>query len=246
MVFSDADIEQFLTDGFAILRGGFPRELAAEGRAFIWTQVLSWEDCTTWNQPMVHVRKAFGNEPFNRVMNPRLRAALDELMGADRGTIHENFGWWPILFPGFPGPGGWHVDGTNFQHHLTSPEQGLVTLFLFSDVRPGDGGTAVFRGSHHAVARLLAEAEPAGLSPEELEAKLPKVDPAQVIELTGEAGDVAMLHPFLVHGFSANEGTRIRFACNPLYQLKEPMQLERPDGSYSPVEEAIRRALRPA
>ena len=32
-------------------------------------------------------------------------------------------------------------------------------------------------------------------------------------------------------------------ACNPQYQLKEPMQIDRADGAYSPVEEAIRAAL---
>ena len=40
-----------------------------------------------------------------------------------------------------------------------------------------------------------------------------------------------------------NRGSRIRFACNPQYQLKEPMQLDRAGAAYSPVEETIREAL---
>lgn len=226
-----------------MLRGGFPHEAAAECRDFVWQQIPSWQNCITAGQPLVHVQRSFSGEPFHRVMTARVRFAIDELTGVDRAEIHESFGWWPVLFPGFPGPGGWHVDGSNFHHYLTSREQGLVTLFLFSDIGPGDGGTPVVRGSHHAVARLLAAAEPAGLSLGELQARLPEVNPAQVIEVAGEAGDVAMLHPMLIHGFGPNRGTRIRFACNPQYQLKEPMKLDRPDGSYSPVEEAIRRAL---
>jgi hypothetical protein len=136
------------------------------------------------------------------------------------------------------------VGGDDFHHHLTSPEQGLVTVFFFSDVSFGDGGTAVAVGSHRTVAQLLAGAEPTGLGYNDLLRKLPRVYRSQVVELTGEAGDVAMLHPLLVHRSSANTGTKVRFACNPRYALKEPMQLDRADGAYSPVEEAIRRALR--
>jgi hypothetical protein len=51
------------------------------------------------------------------------------------------------------------------------------------------------------------------------------------------------MHPLLIHGFGPNRGNKIRFACNPLLPLKEPMQLDRSDGAYSPVEEAIRRAI---
>jgi Phytanoyl-CoA dioxygenase (PhyH) len=243
MVFSGPEIEQFIADGFVMLRGAFPREVAAECREFIWKQIGLWENCTSFDQPIVVVQKSFSGEPFDRVMNPRLKTALDELLGKDRFIVNEGFGWWTVLFPGFPGWGSWHVDGENYRHRLTSREQGLVPVFLFSDVGPGDGGTPLVRGSHHAVARLLAEAEPSGMDYGELNEKLPPVDPGKVTEVTGEAGDVAMVHPFLIHGFGPNRGKKIRFACNPQYQLKEPMNLDRPDGSYSPIEKAIRQAL---
>jgi uncharacterized protein (DUF433 family) len=191
---------------------------------------------------MIHLRRGFRDAPFDRVMNPRLATAMDQLMGAGHWIFDGSFGWWPVLLPGFPGPGGWHVDGIS-QHHLTAPEKGLVTLFLFSDIEAGDGGTPMVRGSHRAVAHILAQAEPAGLSPDQLLSQLPPVDPAQVVEITGDAGDVAMLHPLMIHGFGPNRGSRIRFACNPLIRLKQPMKLDRADGTHSPVEDAVRRAL---
>jgi uncharacterized protein (DUF433 family) len=231
-------------EGFVILHEGFSRQIAAEGRAFIWKEMnLPSDDPAAWKESVIHLQKNFICSPFDQVMNPRLQTAVGELMGENRGIIHHQFGWWPILFPGFPGPGGWHVDGSNFHHHLTSREQGLVTLYLFSDMEPGDGGTPMIRGSHQVVARLLAEAEPAGLSHEELTKMLPLADLTRVAQVTGEAGDVAMLHPFLIHGFGPNVGSRVRFACNPQYPLKEAMETDRPDGQHSPVEEAIRRAL---
>jgi Phytanoyl-CoA dioxygenase (PhyH) len=244
MIFSETGIERFMTDGYVVLRRGFSREVAAEGRAFVWRKLgLPPDDPAAWHRRMIHVRELFSNDPFDRILNPRLEVGLDQIMGSGRATIHNHFGWWPVLFPGFKGRGGWHVDGDDFHHHLTSLEQGLVTVFLFSDVSPGDGGTAVAVGSHHAVARLLADAEPSGLRYKDLLRKLPSVGASQVVELTGKAGDVAMLHPFLIHRSCANTGTKVRFACNPRYSLKEPMQLDRADRAYSPVEEAIRRAL---
>ncbi len=243
MVWSEAEIERFVEEGFLILRDAFAREVAEEGREFIWQKMgLSPDAPADWSEPIIHIQEGFSCAPFDRVMNPRLEAGLSELMGPGRGVLHGYLGWWPVLFPGFEGPGGWHVDG-HFQHHLTSREQGLVTLLLFSDIEPGDGGTAIWPGSHHTIARMLAEAEPDGLSPEALNANLPEVDLDQVVEVTGKAGDVAMLHPMLIHGFSANRGRRARFACNPQFPLKDALKIDRPDGAYSPVERAIRAAL---
>lgn len=243
MVFSEAEREQFIDEGLVVLRRGFDRGVAEKGRAFLWREIgLSEADPSAWDKDIIHVQKNFRGPPFERVLNPRLRAAFEELMGAGRGVLHEAFGWWPVLFPGFPGPGGWHVDG-HFHHHLSSAEQGLVTLYLFSDVGAGDGGTPVVRGSHRVVAQLLAASEPGGLSAAELAARLPQPEPSQIVCVEGEAGDVAMLHPFVIHGFGPNAGTRVRFACNPQYPLRERMSLERSDGDHSPVEEAIRRAI---
>jgi hypothetical protein len=262
MTLSAEERERFVADGFVVVRRAFPREVAEAGCAFV-SKLIGVPDVpppdvdlpaiaarlvadgvftATHEQPMVHVQHAFGGPPFDRVLTPRLRTALDEIMGVGRFVVHDKYGWWPVLFPGFPGPGGWHVDSVPM-HHLTSPERGLVTVFLFSDVGPGEGGTPFVRGSHAAVARMIADAEPAGVMNEALVAALPTPESDEIVHLTGEAGDVALMHPFLMHGFGPNRGTRLRFACNPLYALREPMQLERADGAYSPVEEATRRAL---
>jgi hypothetical protein len=241
--FSEAEIEQFIAEGFVILREGFSRDVADKGREFIWRKIGAWEDCFPLDHWRVNIRNHYGEEPFCRLMNARLQTALGDLMGINRYVMHQAFGWWQILFPGFRGARNWHVDGEHFRHHLTSREHGIVGLLLFSDIGPGDGGTHLVRGSHSAVTRLFGQAGPGGLDNQQLNENLPPVDPADVVEVTGEAGDVVMLHPLLIHGFSSNRGNRIRFACNPHFQLKEPLSLDRPDGLYSPIEESIRRAL---
>ena len=45
MVFSGAEIEQFMSEGFVVLREGFSRDVAAAGRTFIWDRIgFSWKD----------------------------------------------------------------------------------------------------------------------------------------------------------------------------------------------------------
>jgi hypothetical protein len=61
---------------------------------------------------------------------------------------------------------------------------------------------------------------------------------------TGDAGTVYLCHPFLVHAAQPHRGTRPRFMAQPPLLPVGHLQLERADGDYSPVEEAVRRALR--
>jgi len=182
-------------------------------------------------------------------MNERLAAGLDQIVGVNRWRAPQVYGWWSLLLPGFAGPGGWHVDGGSLRSsgQLTEHRHALVTLFLFSDVGPGDGGTAMIRGSHLVVARAIADAG-GGVSWDALKPVLSAagvLDPSesQIAHLVGQAGDVALMHPFLIQGFGANKGTRIRFACNPLVQLKDDARVDRSDGRYSAVELALRKGL---
>lgn len=54
-------------------------------------------------------------------------------------------------------PDGWHVDGDFFAHFLDSPEQALLVLPLFTDVRPGGGATALCPAALTEIARYLYE-----------------------------------------------------------------------------------------
>jgi hypothetical protein len=63
---------------------------------------------------------------------------------------------------------------------------------------------------------------------------------------TGEAGTVYLCHPFLVHAAQVHRGTRPRFLAQPPLLPGQPLLLDRVDGAYSPVEQAIRIALQVA
>lgn len=60
---------------------------------------------------------------------------------------------------------------------------------------------------------------------------------------TGQAGDVYLCHPFLIHAAQRNRAGRPKFMAQPPLLLREPCVLDRADGAYSPVEQAIRDGL---
>lgn len=55
-------------------------------------------------------------------------------------------------------------------------------------------------------------------------------------EVTGEVGDVFLLHPLMLHSASRNLLRTPRIITNPPVSLKEPFNLSRPDGKYNLVE----------
>jgi hypothetical protein len=59
----------------------------------------------------------------------------------------------------------------------------------------------------------------------------------------GKSGTVYLCYPFLVHAAQPNRGKKPRFLAQPpLYPAGE-CRIQRKDGSFSPVEKAIRRGI---
>jgi hypothetical protein len=113
-------------------------------------------------------------------------------------------------------------------------------LFLFSDVAEADAPTRILTGSHLHVARLLQPAGEAGMEFMELASQLDTCMELPLALATGEAGTVYLCHPFLVHAAQPHLGSQPRFMAQPPLYPAVPFQLQRYDGAYSPVEQAIR------
>jgi hypothetical protein len=248
----EAQIQQFITDGFVRLDDCFPRELADEGRELLWRDTgCVPHDRTTWTKPVIRLGD-YGQEPFRKAVNmPRLHAAFDQLVGPGRWLPRSSLGTFPIRFPGCDDPGdtGWHAEASfegsdgSWRSNVSSHGRALLMLFLFSDVSDTDAPTRIRVGSHLDVPRLLQPAGEAGLSFLELAEKLDVTANRPVALATGEAGTVYLCHPFLVHAAQRHEGTTPRFMAQPPLYPAEPLQLHRDDGGYSPVEIAIRLGL---
>jgi hypothetical protein len=254
---SDAQLQQFIQDGFVRIDKAFPRELAEEARAIMWRDIpFDPKDSTTWTQPVIRL-PGYGQEPFRKAVNtPVLHSAFDQLVGKGRWLQRTSLGTFPVRFPhpDDPGDAGWHVDvsfpgddcGPNerdfsrWRVNLTSRGRALLMLFLFSDVGELDAPTRIRSGSHLDMARFLEPAGDAGISHMALE----NVGAGRPEALaTGEAGTVYLCHPFLVHAAQLHRGSTPRFMAQPPLHPAEPFRLERENGDYSPVEIAIRLAL---
>ncbi|HYF49681.1 MAG TPA: hypothetical protein VEJ63_09760 [Planctomycetota bacterium] len=253
-VLTPSEAEQFVELGYVLVRNVFPESAAAEVRQVIWKKIgLPEDDPAGWTKPVVHLQEGIKGGPVEKCFTPRLWDAFDDVMGEGRYNKGMWLGWWPVAFPGFDKPPwtepqkGWHVDGQQFHHHVDSADQGLLPIFIFSQIDPGDGGTCLEERSHFKTARVLRDSEPGGLDVHELAKRVNALPRGKVIETNGKPGDVLLMHPFMAHARSNNTGKRVRFICNPCFSLKEKMNLNRanPD-EYSLVERAIVKALAPA
>jgi hypothetical protein len=257
--FGEDRIQQFIHDGFVKVEAAFPRDLADLARSILWRDTGCDEhDPKTWTKPVIRLG-LYGQEPFVRAANtPLLHNAFDQLAGRGRWLPRLNLGTFPIRFPSRddPGDAGWHVDTSfppegddrgdflNWHVNLASKGRCLLMLFLFSDVGKNDAPTRIRVGSHLDVARMLAPAGEKGLSLKKLAARgFAETDARRQVLATGDAGTVYLCHPFLVHAAQPNRGTRPRFLAQPPLPPAEPFLLDRTDGAYSPVEQAIRLAL---
>jgi hypothetical protein len=252
MALDPEQVRRFIDDGFLRLEQAFSHELADECRNILWRDTgCDPHDPATWTKPVVRLGD-YAQEPFRLAANtPRLHAAFDQIVGAGRWIPRPSLGTFPIRFPSAddPGDAGWHVDGSYYgddgslRLNVTSRGRALLMLFLFSDVGIDDAPTRIRVGSHLDVPRLLEPAGDAGLSFLELAEKLDLGTRRPLAFAVGEPGDVYLCHPFLVHAAQTHRGSAPRFMAQPPLYPAQPMELERADGSYSPVERAIRIGL---
>ncbi|CAH0521767.1 unnamed protein product [Peronospora belbahrii] len=249
-------IKRFIRDGFVLLSGAFSSSTAQKCRELIWQRLAQdgiTKDSSTWveRHGIAELYTMEDNLVWADVITPRLKRALDQLCGPNQW---EDFGlgWWMITFPGQAEPpwdaaGKWHVDGASYQHHVDSRESGLLAIFLFSDIGPCEGGTALSVGSHKEIAKLLKKNEPRGMKGGAVSYQARQFRRREVVEVNGKAGDVMLVHPFMLHARSKNLGQKgvesVRIMCNPNVRLHRKMNLNRPDGNFSPVEQAVVDAL---
>jgi ectoine hydroxylase-related dioxygenase (phytanoyl-CoA dioxygenase family) len=115
----------------------------------------------------------------------------------------------------------------------------LLMLFLFSDVEEDDAPTRIRVGSHLDVPAALAPAGERGMFFGDASERLPNVHGRE----HGQAGDVYLCHPFLVHAADRNRRRRPRFVSQPGLFWQEPLDLAGAPCPGCPVEAAIRIGL---
>ncbi|MDE0038565.1 MAG: hypothetical protein OXU77_13585 [Gammaproteobacteria bacterium] len=270
-----AEAAHFVEHGYVVIKAAFPREMADVVCESAWTELeaeyrIERTDPHTWKgvsmgrgrmQGYVRTQGSGARFPLKTHAPRAFAAQADVVGGADRLAESGDGLCWrdavignfrvpngPAWQPPAPRQPGWHKDGHHFRHFINSPEQGLLTVPIYTDILPRSGGTFIARDSIAPVARLLARC-PAGVHPDGTQAGylIPGLieQCSDFAELTGEAGDVVLVHPYMLHRVSVNASVRPRFIANMPVVLAQPMCFDRPpDDAYSLVELAVLRALK--
>lgn len=251
-ILNESLVEKFIIDGFVKIENAFPKELAAKGREILWADTgCDPDNPATWTKPVIRLGD-YPQAPFREAVNmPILHAAFDKLVGKGRWLPRYSLGTFPVRFPSDEEPGdtGWHAEASfagddgSWRLNVNSKGRALLMLFLFSDINEEDAPTRILAGSHLDVPSILKPAGENGLSFIELAQKLTTTLDRPLVHATGEAGTVYLCHPFLIHAAQPHHGTSPRFLAQPPLMPSIPLQLEREDGDYSPVEIAVRMGL---
>jgi hypothetical protein len=254
------DRDDFISSGFTVLRHAVPRTVAAECADVVWRSLgVEPHDPGTWPGPVAHAQPT-GPSFHLAASASAVASAVDQLVGAGRWQPRvSNIGNCVARFPTGEDSKdtGWHIDASYHPDDLPWPSadgqpwrvnvhsrgRGALLLYLLTDITADDAPTRVRVGSHLDVARLLAGSGAAGIPVPELDAVDAVSVSCPVLDLTGEAGDVVVCHPFLVHAAQVHRGSSPRLIAQPGVLLREPYALTDRSSSAPPVEAAILAAL---
>lgn len=221
---TDAEMEQFWTEGYLLVKGVLSKAEAEHYRQVILGMVprdLSVpEYWSSWmGRLKPHSRAGdgtidvpeliplFGNEKMYAVAaqlfgTSRLRA-IDGSVGITlKNDSHRDTALSQTL----------HIDAsvpTDVDDFLFTPEEVQIGgCFYLTDVEPEGGGIHVVPGGHRRVEEEAKEA-PQG---RHLHNNWKKIEHMDSVEVTGEAGDFAMLHHLMPHGAAHNRRSTARVA----------------------------------
>jgi hypothetical protein len=253
---NDREVSQFIEEGFVRIENAFSRELAVTVVNILWNDIPfdRW-DPVTWTEPVVRLGM-YHQQPFvDSVNTPKLHAAYDQLIGANRWIPCRLVGTFPVRFPSTKKPNdtGKHIDASfpaeepdnyfKWRVNIKSRGRALLMLVLYSDIGDNDAPTLIDKGSHWDVAKLLSSEGDAGLSFIELADKLKTLPRREEVVAVGKAGTVYLCHPFLVHGAQAHHGTVPKFMAQPPLLPKGDFFTDVSMHPLAPVEWAIQRVL---
>jgi len=234
-VLTAEQLHELNTTGITYLRGALPRAEADAIAEQVWVAFAARgvvrEDRSTWptgilESKLQKLRKSGVFAPFG---TSEVGAVLTELLG---GAWKELDSWGGALIS-FPIPGPWRMPKKMWHFDFPaagSPDRpGIMRLFGFvNDVVPQGGGTLVIEGSHELVRRYVAAAPDhnAGSSAQVKKRlareypwfEAPVAEPTEIdgvrvraTELTGQAGDIALMLPWTMHNINMNCADQPRF-----------------------------------
>ncbi len=247
---TEEQAQEFIEKGYLTLKSCFSREIAKS-----WTDQafgrLGYreDDPSTWEKPIVWLdhhnklpvwdfaAKAWGGicdvvggqdriDGTTRYIESQHFTSIEPFKWSDSFVVNFRMGTdQPWQAPSAQHKG-WHKDGSFFRHFLDSWEQALLVIVIWSDIEHQGGGTFIAPDSIKTMAKFFRE-HPEGVTPEDIDFQNLIAECNEFVEVTGEVGDVIIMHPYMLHASSPNHSGKVRFITNPPVILKEPLNLNR-------------------
>jgi hypothetical protein len=218
-VLSEAQLTQYAEEGYLLVSGLIPPDVAAAAEAAMW-RLLEADpaDVTSWAgvSPGHHV---YEEPALLRCYTPEFLTAAAELAGDDPSTFQPPRRAYTINI--FPQPGEWawpspHIDHAIREHgHRTFPRAFRVaTMTYLNDGLSHGAATVVWPGSHRRI-EALARSDPERYEMMwQLGKEIQKAGLGEPVELLARRGDVLFYHYLCAHAGSKNVSAHPRLAMN--------------------------------
>lgn len=258
---TQSEVQAFIRDGYVPVRGAIARDVVEACQNVVWDELggrgIRRDEPSTWRAPVVRLPCPEGGPFVAAGTATALWEAYDQLLGEGTWWRREGVGGSiPVRFPSEtdPGDAGWHVDASfqgpdgRYRVNVGSQMRGLLSIVLLTDVDRESAPTRILEGSHLDIPGVLASAGGEGVAFEDLMPRVPAATLQREVALaTGDAGDVYVCHPFVVHAATwPHRGRRPRMIAQPGVATHRPFALAADATEYDvcPVEAAILRGLR--
>lgn len=249
-ILTQEQADHFVEKGFVKIKACFEKADVQDWLDLSYVRLgYDKDDPSTWEEERIHM-PSMNRRKVAELAPKAWHGICDVMGGAERIDGEPSWGDGFIINfnkdaddPWKPSAerGGWHKDGNFFRHFLDSSEQGLLTVVVWDDVLPDSGGTVLAPESVANVAKLLYD-NPDGLEPGDFGRAIAGC--TEFVEATGNAGDVYLIHPYMLHTAVANPSGRPRFITNPPVAFKEPMNFNREnEDDFSLVEKVVLKSL---
>ena len=217
MTLSDEQIEAYKRDGYVLVSGLIPDEIAALAGVAVWGGMgarpgdpRSWPERYAENHKQAEIVACY-TENF--------LGTAARLCGDPVDTIRTPKGATAITI--FPTPGEWtppspHIDHAIKDHgHKTFPRPFRVaTMAFLSDVEMQGGGSAVWPGSPHQIEALARSDEARYAYMWRLNQELDQAGLGEPVVTQPKRGDVLFYSYLCAHAGSKNTTSRPRLALN--------------------------------
>ena len=215
-ILTGAQKAAFERDGFLLVSGLIPDDVAARAEAAMWESLgASPTDPQSWvGKP---VAGGHSHPDIVAVFSHKMAAVVEELSGeaAPGWTLPRSV----FAINIFPQPGAWSHHGPHIDHALEKDgflvfprPMRLASLLYLTDCQRDGGPTVVWPGSHRKI-EAFAQSDPERFALMfTLNNALGELDLGDGIQVEGRRGDVLFYHYLTAHSGSKNVRDYPRFA----------------------------------